>query len=116
MARLMSVSLTEAAVVARRKTVTRRRGWLMLRPGDRLVLCRKVMGRRAAEPLVRLVEVEVVSTRRERLDEITDADVAREGFPEWDREEFVVYFCAEMGCDPSIEVTRIEWRYVEACQ
>lgn len=27
MARLMSVSLTEAAVVARRKTVTRRRVW-----------------------------------------------------------------------------------------
>lgn len=85
----------------------------MLRPGDRLVLCRKVMGRRQGEPLVRIAEVEVVSTRRERLDEITDAEVALEGFPEWGRSEFVAFFCGEMKCDPSIEVTRVEWRYLD---
>ena len=44
MPRLMSVSLTEQQVRARTKTVTRRVGWLMLKPGDRLTLCRKVMG------------------------------------------------------------------------
>ncbi len=32
----MSVSLTEAAVMARTKTVTRRLGWRFLKPGDRL--------------------------------------------------------------------------------
>ncbi len=42
--RLMSVSLTEAAVRDRTKTVTRRLGWLFLRVGDRVTLCRKVMG------------------------------------------------------------------------
>lgn len=45
MPRLMSVSLTEQSVVERRKTVTRRTGWRFLKPGDRLTLCRKVMGR-----------------------------------------------------------------------
>lgn len=76
----MSVTLTEQAVRERRKTVTRRLGWLFLKPGDRLTLCRKVMGRKKDEPLERLAEVEVVDVRRERLDAITDDDVPREGF------------------------------------
>jgi protein gp37 len=67
MSRLMSVSFTEQAVIERRKTVTRRKGWTFLKPGDRLTLCRKVMGRKGA-PLVRLAEVEVVDVRRQRLD------------------------------------------------
>lgn len=67
MSRLMSVSFTEQAVVERRKTVTRRKGWQFLKPGDRLTLCRKVMGRKKDEPLVRIAEVEVVSVRRESL-------------------------------------------------
>ena len=110
----MSVSLTEAAVRARTKTVTRRKGWRFLKPGDRLTLCRKVMGRRKGEPLVRLAEVEIVSVRRERLDAITMGDVVREGFgapwytPLW----FVQFFTDHMGGDPRQEVTRIEWRYL----
>lgn len=59
MSRLMSVSLTEQAVLERRKTVTRRLGWRFLKPGDRLTLCRKVMGRKPGEPLVRICDVEV---------------------------------------------------------
>jgi hypothetical protein len=51
--RLMAVSLTEAQVRDRAKTVTRRTGWRMLRPEDQLTLCRKVMGRRPGEPLRR---------------------------------------------------------------
>jgi len=113
MARLMSVSLTEAAVIARTKDVTRRVGWLVLKPGDRLTLCRKVMGRRRGEPLVRICTVEVVSVRRERLDAITADDVAREGFPEMSPGEFVEFFCAtHKGCQPDSTVTRIEWRYL----
>ncbi len=63
----MSVALTETAVRERRKTVTRRLGWAFLKPGDKLTLARKVMGRRrkdgTVEPLVRIAEVEVVSVR-----------------------------------------------------
>lgn len=114
MPRLMSVALTEAAVVDRTKTVTRRVGWLMLKPGDRLTLCRKVMGRRKGEPLVRLADVEVVSVRRESLDLIDTADVRREGFhietPRW----FVRFFCnTHSGCTPATTVTRIEWCYLD---
>jgi hypothetical protein len=77
----MSVSHTEAAVVARRKTVTRRLGWRFLKAGDHLTLCRKVMGRKPNEPLVRLAEVEVVSVRREFLLSMTEAEVLLEAVP-----------------------------------
>jgi hypothetical protein len=120
MARLMSVALTEAAVRDRTKTVTRRLGWRFLKVGERLTLCRKVMGRSrpdgTVEPLVRIADVEVVDLRRERLDAITAEDVAREGFAPprgiddpalW----FVAFFCSHMGCQWDTEVTRIEWRY-----
>ena len=113
MARLMAVSLTENQVRARTKTVTRRAGWLMLRPGDQLTLCRKVMGRRRGEPLERIASVEVRSVRREPLDAITAADVAAEGFPHMTPAEFIDFFCrSHRGCQPSSEITRIEWRYL----
>lgn len=113
MSRLMSVSLTEPQVRARSKTVTRRAGWLMLKPGDRLTLCRKVMGRRKGEPLERITDVEIVAVRRERLDLITPAEVIAEGFPEMTPAEFVEFFCgSHKGCGPASEITRIEWRYL----
>jgi hypothetical protein len=98
--RLISVALTEDAVRDRRKTVTRRLGWLMLKPGDHLTLCRKVMERRKDEPLIRICEVEVVDLRRERLSAITDDDVEREGFDidEWVASDFVEFFCEHMNC------------------
>jgi hypothetical protein len=113
MPRLMAVSLTEDQVRARAKTVTRRSGWRMLRPGDQLTLCRKVMGRRG-EPLERIATVEVTSARRDPLDAITAADVAAEGFPQWTPAEFITFFCrTHRGCGPGTEITRIEWRYLD---
>jgi hypothetical protein len=120
MSRLMSVAFTEAAVVARTKTVTRRKGWLMLKPGDRLTLCRKVMGRKKGEPLVRLAEVEVISVRREPLRDVVEpGELTKEGFPEWDDPtdswghlEFVERYFTPQGIDPLDDVTRIEWRYL----
>ncbi len=116
MPRLISVALTEAAVADRSKTVTRRIGWRHVAVGDRLTLCRKVMGRRRqdgfVEPLVRLAEVQVVDVRREPLNAITATDVALEGFPDWTPSEFVAFFCKSMRCEQWTEVTRIEWRYL----
>lgn len=109
----MSVALTEQAVVRREKTVTRRLGWRFLKAGDRITLCRKVMGRKPGEPLVRLAEVEIVDVRRQRLDEISRYDVRREGFDNWSPESFIKFFCAEMKVTPETEVTRIEWRYLD---
>lgn len=110
--RLMSVALTEQAVLDRAKTVTRRLGWTFAKPGDRVQLCRKVMGRKG-EPLVRLAVVELVDVRREPLWSIDEEDVAREGFPDWKPSRFVEFFCESMRCLPMDEVTRIEWRYVD---
>jgi len=114
----MGVTLTEDAVRQRRKTVTRRMGWRNLAVGDRLTLCLKVQGRRrqdgTVEPLVRLAEVQVVSVRREQLASgLTVAEVEREGFPGWDPDRFVRFFCQAMSCEPDAEVTRIEWRYLD---
>lgn len=116
MPRLMSVTLTESAVVDRTKTVTRRLGWLDLEPGDRLTLCRKVQGRKrrdgTVEPLVRLADIEVVSVRREPLHAITQSDVWSEGFPDMDEDDFIEFFCRNMRVQSDTEVTRIEWRYL----
>jgi hypothetical protein len=117
MSRLMSGALTERQVRDRSKVVTRRLGWKNAKPGEHLTLCRKVMGRRRrdgiVEPLVRIAEVEVVDVRRERLDAITAEDVAREGFPDWTPAEFVAFFCQAMKVTPDVEVTRVEWRYLD---
>ena len=120
MSRLMSVTLTEQAVVDRSKTVTRRLGWWadkngrrLLVPGDHLTLCRKVMGRKQGEALVRLAEVEVVDMSRQQVRVANTPDeAAREGFPDWTWGQFVAFFCKEMRCEPTTVVTRIEWRYV----
>jgi hypothetical protein len=113
MARLMAVSLTEPQVRDRTKTVTRRVGWRMLRAGDQLTLCRKVMGRHG-EPLERIATVEVTSVRREPLAAITAADVTAEGFPQMTPAEFVSFFCStHRGSGPDTEVARIEWRYLD---
>lgn len=128
MSRLMSVAYTEDAVTARIKTVTRRTGWWrdvrgkrLLLPGHDLTLCRKVMGRKKGEPLVRLVDVEVLDVRREPLARLIEdedygrREVALEGFPGMEPLEFVrTYFLDAQRLDLRVDVTRIEWRYVES--
>ena len=110
----MSVAFTEQAVVERRKTVTRRKGWLFLKPGDRLTLCRKVMGRKPGEPLVRLVDVEVVSIRRERLSHVdVTGELDLEGFPDLSTTEFIETYFEPQGIHALDLVTRIEWRYLD---
>lgn len=129
MARLMSVAFTEDAVRNRTKTVTRRKGWLFVKPGDQLTLCRKVMGRKPGEPLVRIAEVEVVSVERQPLRSIGNCgchpwpdnqgtysatEVEREGFPGIDPDEFVRrFFIDAQGMARTDLVTRIEWRYLD---
>ena len=124
----MSVAFTEAAVRDRTKTVTRRKGWWedkngrrMVKPGDRLTLCRKVMGRKGA-PLLRIAEVEVVHVQRHALSDLLTCDpqeareeMRNEGFPSMDPAEFIRrYFVEAQGMDVGDFVTRIEWRYLDA--
>lgn len=122
----MSVAFTEQAVVERRKTVTRRKGWWvdkngrsLLDAGDSLTLCRKVMGRKPGEPLVRIAEVEVIRVSREPLSTCAlPGELTAEGFPELERRslgelEFAARYFAPQGIGWHDEVTRIEWRYLD---
>jgi hypothetical protein len=121
--RLMSVAMTTDAVIERRKTVTRRKGWWLdkngrrlLKPGDTLTLCRKVQGRKPGEPIERLAEVEVVDIRREPLGLMLGESgaTAREGFPDMTGVDFINrFFVDAQDIDPDDMVTRIEWRYLD---
>lgn len=126
MSRLMSVAMTTDAVIERRKTVSRRKGWWLdkngrrlLEVGDTLTLCRKVQGRKPGEPIERLAEVQVVEIRREPLSDLlvmpnyARREMEHEGFPGMAPGDFVHrYFLEAQGFDLDDEVTRIEWRYV----
>ena len=129
MSRLMSVAFTEQAVRDRTKTVTRRKGWWedkngrrMVKPGDRLTLCRKVMGRKKGEPLERIVDVEVVSVIRTTLGMVrAPGELTKEGFPELEEwpgplrgaRKFVERYFEPQGLGWDDDVTRIEWRYID---
>ena len=104
--------LTEAQIIDGTKTVTRRLKWLWAKPGMRLMACRKCMGRKAGEPLVRLREIEILSVRREPLDVITQDECRLEGFPDMTPEQFVSMFASHMNCHTMAPVTRVEFKYV----
>ena len=132
MSRLMSVAMTADAVIERRKTVTRRKGWWLdkngrrlLYAGDTLTLCRKVQGRKPGEPIERLAEVRVISVRREPLCAVAGPyaydqngfkvwrEVVAEGFPDMGADDFMQrFFIDAQGIRPMDDVTRIEWRYI----
>lgn len=128
MSRLMSVAFTEQAVRDRTKTVTRRKGWWtdkngrhLVKVGDRITLCRKVMGRKKGEPLERICDVEVVHVQRHPLSSLLTCDpqeaaeeMACEGFPGMSPAEFISrYFTDAQGIHPDSLVTRIEWKYLD---
>jgi hypothetical protein len=91
--RLMSFAITERQLLEGTKTVTRRTGWIDLKPGEKILAVRRATGMAKVVPLC---VIEVVSVRRERLDAVNPADVLAEGFPHWTNQvdEFVRLFCA----------------------
>lgn len=107
--RIMSFAMTVEALLGGYKDVTRRLGWLHLKPGDRVRAVRKAMGLRLGEKVEQLAIIRIVSVSRERLDTITPAEVAREGWPGHAPSEFVELFQSAYRCAPDVEVTRIEF-------
>ena len=77
--RNMSFSMTTTQVRARTKTVTRRFGWWSLKLGTKLWAVEKSQGLKKGEKVVRICQIEVVSVRKEKLQEIAEEDVAKEG-------------------------------------
>lgn len=113
MPRNMSFFMTTEQFMAREKTVTRRIGWDFLKPGDVLNGVHKARGLKKGESVRRLGQIRIVSVRREPLSEITDDDVAKEGFPGRNREWFISFFLRGMGgFGPSVPVNRIEFEYL----
>jgi hypothetical protein len=113
MARNMSFAMTEAAILARTKTVTRRLGWKFLKVGDRIQAVHRTMGFKRGEHPRHLAILRVKNIRSEPLDTISSADVAAEGYPGMRPAEFVEKFCMAMNWEPHREVTRIEFEYME---
>lgn len=123
MPRNISFALTTEQFRNRTKTVTRRLGWKFLKPGDVLCGCVKCMGLKPGERIERLGFIRVVSVRRERLSKMTSflsygfQETTREGYPDGSHKHFpsvfVDMFCSAMGCEPTDEVTRIEFEYLD---
>lgn len=66
------------------------------------------------ESQVRAVgSVRVLSSRFERLSDVTERDVIMEGFPDLTVDEFVSMFLRYRGGDAAQEVTRIHFDWVE---
>jgi hypothetical protein len=115
MPRNISFFLTTPQFIAGTKDVTRRMGWLFLKPGDILMAVEKSQGLGKGGKVKRLGEIRVVSVDRQPLyalidDYDMDDELRREGFPEMTVMDFINMFCAShKGCTPESMVTRIEF-------
>ena len=97
----------------RTKTVTRRNGWIFLKPGDVVNAVETCMGLQRGERMRRICQIRVTQVTREPLDRITPEDVVREGFPDWTPEQFIRFYCRNMKVHPADDVTRIAFEYME---
>jgi hypothetical protein len=118
--RRMAFSHTTPQIVQRMKTVTRRTGWRALKTGDLVRAVAKARGLKKGERAETLGVLRVVNVRVEPLSRLlTDAryaedELPREGFPCWSAWEFVELFTrANRLRDTDVEVTRIEFEYVD---
>lgn len=113
MPRNMSFFLTTPQILAGTKTVTRRARWWMLRSGDIINAVEKCQGLKKDEKMVKLRQIQIVSTTAEHLKDISAADLAREGFPEMSKGEFIKMFCnSHKGITKDSIINRIEFKYI----
>lgn len=109
--KLISFYATRDQVLNRTKDVTRRLGWRTAQAGQIAMGVLKARGV-AVQDRECLAMIQIVKVGRERLDTINQAEVAREGFPDWTPAQFVEMFCRLNHCDPTRAVTRLEFRYL----
>ena len=113
MPRNMSFAMTTDQVRNKTKTVTRRFGWLFLKPSDEVQPVEKAMGLRRGEQIKKIGGlVRVVSVRLEPLNAITQEDVIREGFPDWTPAQFIQMLVDHYKVDVCESVNRIEFKYL----
>lgn len=111
--RRMSFALTERQLLAGKKSVTRRLGWLCLKRGAELMAVKQCMGLKKGQKQKQLAVIRVTAVDRERLALINDREAALEGFPHMTGGEFIAFFCKAMKCTPQTIVTRIEFEIIE---
>lgn len=112
--RRMSFFMTTEQMRAKTKTVTRRGGWLGLKPGDRVLACVKCMGLKRGEKVEVIGLIEIVSNRREPIDLLLDPsygpdEMTKEGFPGQPPAELVARL-RERYADE--EISRIEFKHI----
>lgn len=119
--RNISFSMTTPQFIAGTKDVTRRMGWLFLKPGDVLQAIEKGQGLKKGEKIKPLGTIRVLAVHRERLSAIESyarygiEEVAREGFADLTAPEFISFFCdGHKGCTPNSIVTRVEFIKVQS--
>ena len=56
--------------------------------------------------------IQVHSVTKEPLNQITQGEVIKEGFPDWTPEQFVAFYAKHNKCKEDHEVTRIEFKYL----
>ncbi len=111
--RNMSFSMTTEQMKNRSKTVTRRFGWWFSKPSDIVMAVEKGMGLKKGEKIKPLYPIEILNCRGELLHEITKADCIKEGFPDYEPEEYILMMCEKFGCSRYIKLNRIEFREVK---
>lgn len=110
--RNISFALTTDQFLDGSKTVTRRVGWMKLKPGDVLCAVEKSQGLKKGEKVRKLGTIRVVDVRREPLREMQLSDCDLEGFPQFVPDAFVHMFCEHNGVTPETLVTRIQFERI----
>lgn len=110
----MSFFMTTQQFIDGTKDVTRRFGWWNLKVGERVRAVKKAMGLKKGERMEALGIIEIVSTRREPLQHITRDDCRREGFPDFEPQQFIEFLSQHYGVHPASVINRIEFKKVSA--
>ena len=112
--RRMSFFLTTEQMRNKTKTVTRRKigTWRDLKVGDVLLAVKQLQGLKKGEGQTVIGKIRITGERMERVDEVTNEDVVREGFPNLTRIEFLELLKRRLGLAPDDLVTRIEFEHI----
>ena len=110
MPRMISFARTADLFREGSKTVTRRDGWKTLEPGTILEAVDRLP---RVGPYESLGLLEVLDVRTERLGDVTQDEVALEGYPGRSPEWFVSFYCAPGAPDPDRLVQRIAFRRLD---
>ncbi len=109
--RNMAFSKKTKQMYDRTATVTRRFGWWNLKPKERLQACEKCQGIKLGQHPVKICVIEVVKVGGEPLNNITQDECDKEGFPYLTPDEFVRMLADPLHYAYDVEVNRIEFKY-----